>query len=123
MTNKINLKALLASETIGLRATSDVILDAIRALPPTTHNVALDFSDIKFVSRTFAHGLVSVMDSLRASFNVEFANMTEEVDHMFRIIQDQQLSQSWKKNRADLLPTDTDFPAHRSFFTSNEEKH
>jgi hypothetical protein len=114
MTERISIKDILSSETVGLRATSDAVMDALRALRQNyAQHVELDFSEIQFVSRSFAHALITDLDAVAQDFNVAFANMADEVAKMLQLVRSQKQS-DWPKYRADLLPDNLD--SAKSFF-------
>lgn len=86
-TARIYINKLLA-EIINSRDVAEVLEDAIKRT--NTELVILDFTDIKFVSRSAAHALISLQQRFENKISnkkiILFENATNDVLEMLRIV-------------------------------------
>lgn len=78
----------LSAEIINSRDVADVLEDAIKRTD--AKSVVLDFTDIKFISRSAAHALILLQQRLENKvFNkkvISFENAADDVLEMLRIV-------------------------------------
>ena len=116
MKKTIFIKELLNTDQVALRTTADIILAAIADKANSKKDVVLDFTNIKFISRSFTHGLISALSKLD-SYQVSIVNMCSDVEGMFLLVKEQKDSKNFKKHREHLFPKDFD-PANPVDFFS-----
>ena len=99
--NKTILKmANLFAPIMGSRdITISVVEEAIKKT--NTALVVLDFSDIKFISRSVAHALLFIRNNLKRRLfrkkEISFINVNDDVGKMFSIVENNQTYSSQKK--------------------------
>lgn len=93
MNNKNNYKNIikiadLSATIISSRDIIDVIENAIKKVD--AKSIDLDFSDVKFISRSAAHALLSMKENLERKLlrkkEISFINTEEDVMNMLRIV-------------------------------------
>ncbi len=80
---KIIVSRLLAS-IISSRDVIDLLEKTIKKF--NTDSVILDFSNVKFVSRSAAHALLLMRERLQLKRDITFVNANEDVANMLRIV-------------------------------------
>jgi hypothetical protein len=77
--------AATVAPNLMLRAVADDFFDKLEAIP--AQNIVLDFKGVQSISRSFAHQYI--LRRMKSSKNVEEANVVENVQHMFKIVERQ----------------------------------
>ena len=116
MENIIFIKTLLKTDQVAFRTTADIISTAITNKAKSGEDIILDFSNIKFISRSFTHGLISALDKLN-SYQVTLINMSSDVEGMFLLVKNQKDSKNFKKHREHLFPKNFDPKNPVEFFS------
>jgi anti-anti-sigma regulatory factor len=80
---KLNIANLLAP-IIGSRDVVDILEKVINKT--NAESVDLDFSDVKFISRSAAHALLLMKEKLRIKKEVSFINTDKDVANMLRAV-------------------------------------
>lgn len=81
---KLIISRLLAP-TISSRDVINILEKAIKKIDNNS-SVILDFSDVKFISRSAAHALLLMREKLQPRRDISFANTNEDVSNMLRIV-------------------------------------
>lgn len=79
----INIAKLLAV-IISSRDVAEIL--GVEIKKADTKSVVLDFTNIKFISRSAAHSLLLLKDKLKNNKDVSFANAEKDVSEMLRIV-------------------------------------
>ena len=78
----------LLAEIINFRDVADVLEDVIKKID--AESVVLDFTDIKFISRSAAHSLLLLQEKFERKIlngkDISFENATNDVSDMLRIV-------------------------------------
>ncbi len=79
----LNVAELLA-KIISSRDIIEILEEKIKKVD--TKSVILDFTNVKFISRSAAHSLLLLKDKLKNNKDVSFANAEKDVSEMLRIV-------------------------------------
>jgi anti-anti-sigma regulatory factor len=80
---KFDVSRLLAS-IISSRDTIDILKEAIKKTD--TDSVDLDFSNVRFISRSATHALLLMQERLQPKKDISFINTNKDVSDMLRIV-------------------------------------
>jgi anti-anti-sigma regulatory factor len=80
---KLNISNLLAP-IISSRDVADILEKIIKKT--NIKSVDLDFSDVKFISRSAAHALSLMKEKFRTKKDISLINTNEDVTNMLRIV-------------------------------------
>ena len=88
MTSKKLHKKLVVSRLLASIISSRDVVDILEKEIKKTNvdSVDLDFSNVKFVSRSAAHALLLMKEKLQPRKNIFFINTNEDVANMLRIV-------------------------------------
>ncbi len=88
MTRKKTQKKLIISHLLAsIISSRDVINILEKNIKKTNANlVILDFSNVKFISRSAAHALLLMREKLQPRKDISFVNTNEDVSNMLRIV-------------------------------------
>jgi hypothetical protein len=113
----IHLKKLINSDVALLRSLGDVIRENT-AKKFSGQKVEVDFSEIRSISRAFAHELLTLKNDpeLKGS-SIEFTNTSPEVSKLIAIVQESQQT-SYRHFRPDLMPKEVSFEEVSEYFES-----
>lgn len=81
------IRVKLASEIAEVISSRDVLaLLKDRLLKSKSDHIELDFSDVEFISRSAAHELLLLKESISSVKEINFANMNREVEVMLNTV-------------------------------------
>lgn len=83
-THKILIISDLLAPIVSSRDTVDILEKNIKK--SNVKSVDLDFSNVKFISRSVAHALLLLKEKLRAITDISFINTNEDVANMLRAV-------------------------------------
>ena len=82
-------KNLMISDLLApIVSSRDITIDVVEKAIKKTNNksIDLDFSEVKFVSRSAAHALLSMKEKLQARKDICFINTSKDVANMLRTV-------------------------------------
>ena len=115
MRTRISVKECLNSDSASLRAMSELIFDRIQTLPTNGAMFDLDFSEMQFVSRSFAHNLVSWVEEMESKYDIAFTNLSDEISQMIQLVRSSSKDRPASNHRKDIAPSDEDARSERDF--------
>jgi len=93
---KIDLASLIA-KNIATRQSAELIRSEIFRIAPLKENIEIDFSNVDFISRSFADEILHLKDEVKKrDIAIQFSNTNNEVENMLKIV----TSQVSKKQRS-----------------------
>lgn len=93
---RIDLGNLIA-KNIASRQSAELIRPEIFRIAPRKENIEIDFSNVDFISRSFADEILHLKDEMKKrDIIIQFSNTNNEVENMLKIV----TSQVPKKQRS-----------------------
>lgn len=88
-------------ETLNTRENVNDLFSQLKSSLSNKKNIVLDFTDVTFMSRSFADQLVKVINS--SNFQIELMNMNLDIQEMYRIVQKTQKDNNRKTYNVPIL--------------------
>jgi len=86
-TKKLHKKLIVSRILAPIISSRDIIDILEKTIKKTdTRSIDLDFSDVKFISRSATHALLLMKERLQAKKDISFLNTNEDVTNMVRIV-------------------------------------
>ena len=100
---------------ISIRSSITLLRESLEQLDSLRPSIELDFSDMNFISRSFAHELLELINALQLTTSVDITNTVQEIEQMLSTVS-QSMSDTFPKDRQSLLPDFSEHVCNRNFF-------
>ena len=116
MTIRVSVREFLSSDAAALRGSADALFEHLNEHAKGTESIDLDFSEIRFISRSFAHSMEEALNELGKIVKVKLSNISDEVQQMINVVQQTKPIPYSARERSNLVPTDFDMTQEKDFF-------
>lgn len=115
MTKRVSIRDFLASDSVALRASGDALFEYLSVLAKESKSIELDFSDIRFISRSFTHSMLEAIKDVSKVVSVDLSNTSSDVQQMIDLVRETKPLSYAERQRKHLMPADFELAQDKDF--------